>query len=116
MLLLAVARDGASRSGLLCAVVMFMCVVIGCVQGRRQSQWTVVSSGDFMCVVIGCVQGRRQSLWTAVCRRLRARAVEGGAGGGRLPRRPTRPHQSAPARHGHGRYLHLACGSVDGIA
>ena len=102
---------------------MFMSVVIGCVRGRRQSLWTDVFSFKvyvscywlcprrcgllcsvlmFMCVVIGCVQGRRQSLWTAVCRRLRARAVEGGAGGGRLPRRPTRPHQSAPARHGHG--------------
>ena len=78
MLLLAVTRDGASRYGLLCAVLMFMCVVIGCVQGRRQS------------------------LWTAVCRQLRARAVEGGAGGGRLPRRPTRPHHSTAARHGHG--------------
>ena len=66
MLLLAVARDGASRSGLLCPVVMFMCVVIGCVQGRRQSLWTVCAVLMFMCVVIGCVQGRRQSLWTGV--------------------------------------------------
>ena len=78
MFLLVVSRDGASPCGLLCSVLMFMCVVIGCGHGRRQS------------------------LWTAVCRRLRARAVEGGTGGGRLPRRPTRLHQSAPARHGHG--------------
>ena len=36
------------------------------------------------------------------------------AGGGRLPRRPTRPHHSAAARHRHGRYLHITCGSVVG--
>ena len=46
MLLLAVSRDGASRCGLLCAVLMFMCVVIDCGQGRRQSLWTGVFSGD----------------------------------------------------------------------
>ena len=67
MLLLAVARDGASRCGLLCSVLMFMCAVIGCGQGRRQSLWTAVFCFDvFMCTVIGCVQGRRQSLWTAL--------------------------------------------------
>ena len=43
-------RDGASRCGLLCSVLMFMCVVIDCVQGRRQSLWTAVFSVDvYMC-------------------------------------------------------------------
>ena len=46
MLLLAVSRDGASRCGLLCSVLIFICAVIGCVQGRRQSLWTAVCSVD----------------------------------------------------------------------
>ena len=46
MWLLTVSRDGASRYGLLCSELMFMCVVIGCGQGRRQSLWTAVFSVD----------------------------------------------------------------------
>ena len=61
------ARDGASRCGRLCSVLMFLCVLLLAVSRDDASRCGLLYSVlMFLCTVIGCVQGRRQSLWTAV--------------------------------------------------
>ena len=46
-----------------------------------------------------CLQGRSESLRRAGRRQLHSRAPEDRAGGGRLPRRSTRPHNPTSTRH-----------------